>query len=384
MPPFEIKAVVKQAIPMHEDFEEIAHTGGKIQITTDGTIGMSQLSDHRSAWFVIRSSYNGFPLQHVPMVGMGMNFPPGPYPSVLVFIGSDREGFFGRKCRSCNEYFRTTRPSDPCCCPYCGNVDTSLSYMTEAQLQYINAYADEYYRMLRTKQDITIDLDEIAKRLQDNRSHLYYTENRQQTLTKCDNCNCEFDIIGLYGFCPSCQKRNSLQIFIREISHIKERIDKPRYPETEREKREAEWKDVVAAIVSTFDGFAGDINKQLLRLPCTPKRRKETSEISYQNISNAQPKLLELWGIDLFKGMSTEDKEFLLKMLQKRHLFVHRSGVVDQEYIDRSHDHSVRIGRKIRIRSSEATRLISVILVAGNNLYLEYESFFADEAKQKA
>jgi hypothetical protein len=376
MAKYKIEAIVKQDTLMIEDFEEIAHTGGKIEMGVDGSLGMSQTSGHRCAWFVIRASYNGFPLQHVPMVGMGMNFPPGPLPSILVFIGSDREGFFGRKCPNCKGYFRTTIPADPCHCSYCGFISPSIKFMTDAQQQYINSYVNNFVQMIKTHKNVTIDLDEIANGVKSNESKLFYSENRQQTLTECDICKCEYDILGTFGFCPSCGKRNSLQILMRSLNNLSEKIEKPIYPEQEREKRDTEWKNIVVSTVSEFDGFGNDIKQQLLKIPCTIRRKKETEQISFQNLLSAHKSLLENWGVDLFEGISEEDSKFILKMFQKRHLCVHRSGIVDQEYFDKTGDKSLQIGQKIRVRSNEAKRFVSLITNIGNNFFLTYESLY--------
>jgi hypothetical protein len=372
----EDKDQMKSSSIIPEDFEQIAHTGGKISFGIDGTMTLTHQSPNRCAWIAVRASYNGIPLQHVPMVGMGMSFPIGPEPSILVYIGSDREGFFGRKCPACKGYFRVSMPNDPCYCTYCGQISRSIDFMSVAQLQYIGFYVKEFIRMLQTQKNVIIDLDKITNNITNNRSELIYAENRQQTLTKCESCNDEFDILGSFGYCPSCGKRNSLQIFLRSLLSFSGRIENPIFPKIERDKREAEWKDIIVSIVSEFDGLGNDIKQQLLKIPCTTNRKKETEAISFQSLISAQKLLLEIWGIDLFDGISEDDLKFVIKMFQKRHLYIHRAGIVDQEYLDKTHDSSVRIGQKIRLRSAEAKRFLTLMTDIGKKLFINYESLF--------
>ena len=101
---------------------------------------------------------------------------------------------------------------------------------------------------------------------------------------------------------------------------------------TDRHERENRWQQLLLGCVSDFEGFANDLRDRLLRLPATPSRKRALSSLSFQSIANAADRLREWFAFDVLDAIDTEDREFLNVMFNRRHLFVHRAGRVDQEY----------------------------------------------------
>jgi hypothetical protein len=60
--------------------------------------------------------------------------------------------------------------------------------------------------------------------------------------------------------------------------------------------------------------------------------------------------------IDLLKNVSKADTDFLNKMFNRRHILVHNARRVDQEYLHRTGDSSVRFHEKIVVRSRSPPR----------------------------
>ncbi|MHC4270209.1 MAG: hypothetical protein ACYSTS_17340, partial [Planctomycetota bacterium] len=105
-----------------EEFEEIAHSGGKIEFLNDPVKGTSIRFTHSSPWpfsaFQVCVSFDGKILDTVPVGGMGSSIPiPYPKPSILAFVISDRQGLFGRQCPKCNTYFRSDIEGQTNFCP---------------------------------------------------------------------------------------------------------------------------------------------------------------------------------------------------------------------------------------------------------------------------
>src|SRR5260370_19180607 len=107
--------------------------------------------------------------------------------------------------------------------------------------------------------------------------------------------------------------------------------------------------------------MARDIQKQLTRLPLTPTRRKEVEQISFQQILKADELLRAFFGIELLKGVSNTDRDFANKMFNRRHILTHNGGRVDQEYLDRTSDSSVRLNQKVVVRSREIEQLLHLL-----------------------
>lgn len=356
------------------DFEEIAHTGGKIRISVDGTLEYNHSNPHAAAFYQLCFLLNGVPMGYIPPTGFGARGASMPEGSTLVLVFSDKEGFFGRSCPSCNEYFRTDACPEICHCPYCGHSDNIINFTTKNQKEYINSFLKSFVKMLETDEDIEIDLDQIINDLPNNKSSFVYSEERQQKRVTCKSCGVNYDILGELGFCPHCRKRNSLEVFFDKLTSLEARVNNPIYDITEREKRENEWTEVLKTCISDFEAFARDIQLQLLEIPAIPQRKKELTNVSFQNVVKANETIVLLFGIDFFSGLADVDKDFINKFFHRRHLFTHNAGIVDEEYLQKTGDKSVRLREKIRLRSKEVRRLISLVKTIGQTLFEGYES----------
>ncbi len=61
-------------------------------------------------------------------------------------------------------------------------------------------------------------------------------------------------------------------------------------------------------------------------------------------------------------------------MFNRRHLFTHNAGRVDQEYLDNTGDTSVKLNQVLYVRSKEIKRLISLVSGTGQRLIQGYEA----------
>jgi hypothetical protein len=357
-----------------EDYEEIAHTGGLIEIKANGALGVRHRTAKAAAWFQICVSLNGIPLGYVPLSGgIGASTPRLPTGAVPVMIASDEEGFFGRQCPSCKGYFRSQSAPDPGTCPYCGLLTSNIGFTTPAQIKFISEFIKVFREVIEKKEDRSINIDQILKNVPENKSHFAYSETRQQTQIKCKSCQVKTDIFGLHGFCHYCGKRNTFDVLIESLSGYQERIDHPRFNEKERDKRDKEWREVITGCVSDFEAFCRDLRDEMLKMPMVAKRRKRLSDLNFQQPIGAANALKEMFDFDLLKNLSADDADFIIKQFNRRHILSHNGGVVDQEYIDKSGDQTVKLGEKIRIKSSNAVTMVKLVRSLGQNFFDNYE-----------
>ena len=61
-------------------------------------------------------------------------------------------------------------------------------------------------------------------------------------------------------------------------------------------------------------------------------------------------------------------------MFNRRHVLTHSAGRVDQEYLDKSGDTSVRLNQKITVKKKEIQRLIPLLRKCAENLFKGFES----------
>ena len=326
-----------------------------------------------SALIQMGISLDGKRLEYWPIRGVNERPPEPESPMVSAFLVSDREGYFGRNCPRCKSYFRTKNPREIIQCPYCACRGSNAAFTTPNQLEFIDKIRESYLAVFQSKQSATIDLDKIAAELPSNRPTWAYSEERQQSRFECPKCETKYDILGEYAGCPTCGKRNALQVFERSIGEVEQRLEKAEAELKDRQEREVEW-EKLSRCISDFEAMARDIQGQLLLLPSTPRRRKELQSLSFQNILKADECLDRWFGFDVLSRFPEADKCFLNRMFNRRHILTHNGGRVDQEYLNNTGDSTVRLNQKIVVRSKEIRRLLPLLRTCAQNLFAGFES----------
>jgi hypothetical protein len=111
--------------------------------------------------------------------------------------------------------------------------------------------------------------------------------------------------------------------------------------------------DLLGHVVSTFDGVMRRCNSivrsnyQRMGLDPFPQVH------SFQSLVAARNKMIGTW--DMSSVVSDWGK--VVMVFQKRHLFTHGLGVVDQEYIDKSGDSTSTLGKQVSLGSEEVVFL---------------------------
>jgi hypothetical protein len=192
-----------------------------------------------------------------------------------------------------------------------------------------------------------------------------YTEERQQTHFKCanDECRMESDVLGEYVRCPSCGRRTARTVINRKLTELSTDFesDAQNIPKEKRQDRQRRWRHYVPAVVSEFEVFGRDLAEALALLPATPSRRKDILALAFQHPIGAATRLKEWFDFDILTGIEHADRDFLHRMFNRRHLFTHTGGRVDQDYLDKTGDKSVRLNETIRVDSKEVRRLILLV-----------------------
>ena len=96
--------------------------------------------------------------------------------------------------------------------------------------------------------------------------------------------------------------------------------------------------------------------------------------LNFQQLRRAEECLRNWFNIEIFDRQSPSDVEFLVIMMQRRHLFTHNGGRVDEKYISETGDKTVRLNQVIKVRSTEIVRLIPLLHACAKNLYDGFES----------
>jgi len=325
-------------------------------------------------------------IDDVPAVGIGGT---AVYrqPSVVAYVQSDEQGMWGRNCPACERYFRTTHISHDSVCPYCAEPAPSLAFISKAQRVYIAASYDAFGRAMVTGKNTSLDLADIT----DATPAWHYAEEKQQTHFKCqtDGCGVETDILGIYGYCPRCGRTNARPAFNESMTRMLTRWEETDKKVSDRNARSEVWDDLTVKSVTEFETLAKHLRRSLLTFPMTRSRRQAVEELSFQTPLQADIALRQWFDIGIveWKGNATTppravkqlELPFVTKMLQRRHILIHNSGVVDGDYLRLSGDNQVRLDERIRIPSNEAKHFVEVIREMGLNL-LDGVEFGFEEA----
>jgi Zn finger protein HypA/HybF involved in hydrogenase expression len=364
-----------------EEFKEIALSGGKIEFIKNGErvsmkfthsnpipLACFNANISRDGVYLIEDTRTAVQIKDEFSIALNDN----PLPAYII---SDSTGMLGRSCPTCKSYFRTdwfgTKDTH---CPYCTHHGHKFEFMTRNQLKFLEEYRKAFLDAFKQEGVSTIDLDEVIKKLSDNKPEWHYVEEKQQMSIKCPECKTRFDILGIYGKCPKCEKSNHLNIISSKLDDLQAQFYRTDEALKDRHIREDEWKKLLSFCVAEFEALANHLRKQLMRIPKTPKRKSDLTNLSFQNILKANDCLLNWFGFDVLNNIQTEDRAFMNRMFNYRHLIIHKASVVDQEYLDNTNDKSVRLNQEIRVRSKEIKRLLPLIKQSSINLIQGMES----------
>ena len=78
--------------------------------------------------------------------------------------------------------------------------------------------------------------------------------------------------------------------------------------------------------------------------------------------------------IELFASLPPQDVDFLDLMINRRHLFVHNGGRVDQKYLDVTRDQTVKLNQALSVRTAEIARVVPMLRQCATNLVDGFEA----------
>jgi len=155
--------------------------------------------------------------------------------------------------------------------------------------------------------------------------------------TICSRYKTPYAFNGYVHRCPFCYIENPREILFSFV-------EKAEIAHKENHSRE-KLIQLTNDIVSAFDG----VMKRCFQIHMSNKKITTYKTPSFQNIIAVKDDIAHLIKIDKV----VDDWRMFIKIFQKRHLFVHSLGVVDQKYIDKTGDTTVIIGKQVPLNSEE-------------------------------
>ncbi|MFC1537053.1 hypothetical protein ACFL48_04500, partial [Pseudomonadota bacterium] len=222
---------------MTKEFEEIAHSGGKItfNIKTDEEghisyqVGISSSRPVPTSLIAVYALPQGVPVGPIHLGGIGQPWNPPPFSGCYpVLVASDSEGQFGHNCPQCKAYWRSG--PWPNICPSCAIRAKGYQFLSAAQLRYVHHYCEVLDGALDSGDDteVVIDMDRVADAVgaESDKPSFYVSEQSQQKKFSCKSCGEFNDILGRFGYCSLCGTRNDLADFEdHTVPSIRERLN---------------------------------------------------------------------------------------------------------------------------------------------------------------
>jgi hypothetical protein len=176
----------------------------------------------------------------------------------------------------------------------------------------------------------------------------------------CEICRCRYASLGAAFFCPSCGHNSAAATFEHTIATVRRSLDAIPQLAGLLERGEANdlarrvVEDGVVKLIGTFQRFAEATYAKLQGV--VPARGNV-----FQTVGEAS----ELWraaiGVGYEDLLTAAQLRLFTRYVQQRHVLTHSDGLVDQAYLDRSHDASYRLGQRIVVRP-EDTRALADLL----------------------
>jgi hypothetical protein len=356
---------------MASEFEEIGHAGGKIifHIETDDkgrSSYQTTFSSSRPVPVVVIAVYalpQGVPVEKIQLGGIGQPWNPPPFSGCFaVFIASDSEGKFGHKCLCCNGYWRSG--PWPNVCPYCGTTASGHQFLSEAHRRYIRHYCEVLSEALAAggNIDVVIDMDAVVDAVSkgSEKPAFYVSEQSQQRKFICGSCEEFNDILGRFGYCSLCGTRNDLADFEGQtVPSIRERLNAGNPSE-----------DSLRDAVASFDSFVAQVAKQLVEwVPMTERRKHRLTKQRFHDFEEVRAAFKDWFDIDVCAGMSAAECLSVALMFQRRHVYEHNGGEVDQKYLDDSGDTNVQLKQRIHETKQGVHNLLGSLVKMARNIH---------------
>jgi Zn finger protein HypA/HybF involved in hydrogenase expression len=260
-------------------------------------------------------------------------------------------GFLGHACNApdCGQYFKVHEDDrvDLMQCPYCGTEFPQTELHTKEQIRHLRKAA-EAEALYFAEQELQKILKKTFGSASARRSgfsykpgritkkpvHATYKERKVDTELQCPDCNCRFQVYGIFGFCPACGESN-LQVYDTNWAAIEREVANAENPD--RALRHA-----YGDLVSAFEMFCSGKAKRLAGDPP-----------SFQILFDARRFFKDELGVDVLDGIDPPELLALRRIFQKRHVNIHSGGEITERYVKMIPEDKHLLGNKVEMSMSE-------------------------------
>ena len=313
--------------------------------------------------------------------------------SIPITFHSDKKGYFDRQCpnNDCLYTFKILMKDweekvsdDEVHCPMCGHIDTSDKWFTKDQAEKMREIVASWAMDYAQK-----EFDKAFKDIEQstrNNKHVKVTYKSGHRVTFinnpigqskewetdicCEICGTHYSVIGAAFFCPCCGHNSAVSSFNDSLDSIKKMLDSLR----DMRRLIAEKYDMDSAETmyrSMLEGSIGDMVSAFQKLASCKYEElsgRKARANDFQIIDKGSKLFEDETGIGYNNWLSAPEMDVMKVMFQRRHLIEHNNGMIDQEYLNKSHDTSYSIGQRIIVKEADAYNLLDIIKKLGNGI----------------
>jgi hypothetical protein len=217
--------------------------------------------------------------------------------------------------------------------------------------------------------DHVIDMDAVADAAGKDieKPPFYYAEQSQQKQLNCSACGEFNDILGKFVYCTACGTRNDFSELENDIiPAIRADLNSGGVPS-----------NCLKDIGSAFDTFVGQLTDQLIQnRPMRSTRRERIRKMRFHDLAATRKELIGGFDIDICEGLTDQDIAAAVRMFQRRHVYEHNGGEVDEKYLRDSGDTSVRLKQAIRETQTGVHEFANLVLRLARNLHRGFHDIF--------
>lgn len=293
----------------------------------------------------------------------------------------DERGLIGRECPepSCLRFFQVKPgtglkgPGLLCHCPYCGHADQPDRFTTPEQNKYAISVATRAASdaLLKDLRDMATGFNSRSPRFMrmtvtdgEQPALRDYQEPLLETIVTCEQCTLVYAVYGAFGYCSDCKAHNSNDI-LRYNLDLVEKLLTLASTQEDGDLRRQLVESALANCVSAFDGFGRETIRVRAVFSSDPAR---ATDLSFQNLSRANDQLEKFFAVKLKAVVLPEEWAAAERAFFKRHVISHRSGVVDEHYMNQSGDAEATVGRRVPLESDEVRRVTGILRKLGTGM----------------
>lgn len=181
-----------------------------------------------------------------------------------------------------------------------------------------------------------------------NHSVQNYRVKQLETIVICGQCALPYAVHGGVVSCPDCGSHDFRQILDKNIEPVEKQLQLA--DSTEAQVAEHFVGDGLENAVAVLDGFGRETCRVFAAKASSPVAAEK---VLFQNLPDARQRVIELFGLDIQAGMAADDWDVVYRCFHKRHLLALEMAIVDQAFVDTTHDPAAIVSFKILIERGE-------------------------------